>query len=202
MNTLVTKAECYTHLRLTNNGSKDTIFDHLISKASGVVEIFCNRAFSSTIYEELYSGDGSAELMLDNYPIISITALSTDIDKEAKTYSDPLDAVYMILNKKAGIIKLYDTVFGNYDLNIYIKYTAGYASIPEDIKLVVLDLIAKKYYDSEEKRFGMESKSLIGQNVTFSIQDLTENNRKILQRWQKPPRLEGSDISGLGWAEA
>ncbi len=202
MATFITKIEVETYARITT-GSENTLLDLLISKASEIINSFCGRKLESTEYEELYQGNGGYELMLDHFPLISVTALSLNIDKENKTYSDVQDAVNLLLKKKVGIIELYNNVFSLNKLwNIYIKYTAGYTTIPEDIKLICLDMVAKKYFDSKQNRFGMESRQVMGQSITYNFKDISDENKNILKKYIKFREPFSVDVFGLGWTVA
>lgn len=193
MGNLVTRNEVEQHLNKTV-GSANDLIDHIIPLASGLVEAFCNRVFASTEYIKLYDGQGDYELMLDEYPLISVSLLSQNIDRENSKYNSSIDSASMLLQKETGIIVLYNEFFNAGHKNVYIKYQSGYAEIPETIKSVTLDLISKKYYDIKEKRLGVTTRSVMGENVTFIFTDLSELNKKILSTFKKPPRLEGVTV--------
>lgn len=195
MANLVTQQEVEAHLKLTPN-SKTALITHLLPKASALVERFCERVFASTTYYEVYDGPGGYELMLDNAPIISVSKLSQDIDIEASTYGDLITGAEQLLKKKQGIVELFNETFTKSHKNVYIDYVAGYATTPEDVKLVVLDLIAKKYKDIDDGRFGVTTQQAMGQNITYNFQDLSEFNKKALAAFRLlPPRQEGVAVS-------
>lgn len=57
------------------------------------VKNYCQRDFEQTTYtNELYDGNGETSLLLDNYPVISITRLATDRDDAIKIKNTSSDA--------------------------------------------------------------------------------------------------------------
>ena len=193
---LVTLAECLQRLNMTSDsGERDALIDSLLAPASAIIEAYCKRTFAQTTYCEVYDGPGGYELMVDNSPIISVTKLSQDIDIEAGTYDELITASEMLVHKSTGIIEVFNETFIKAHKNIYIEYVAGFASVPEDIKSVCMDLIAKKYHDTKDGRFGVVSKSTLGNNAQFNFMDLSDFNKEVLNKRQDIPRREGAPVS-------
>lgn len=180
----------------------DTLIASLAAKVVAFIETYLNRPLDETDYIELYSGEGGDRLMLDHYPIISVSVLSQDIDVDAKTYSDTMDTDDIILHESGEIESLTED-FGEGTRNIYIEYTAGYGgtgtgavSYPADLQLVAIEMVAKKFQDSEEKRFGISSKNVMGENIVFSYRDITDMHREIMDRYKKPVQIKrGGTVS-------
>ena len=57
------------------SGSDDTAISALITACSRAIVRYCKRAFKSDTYDELYSGNGTKDLILRNYPIIKVTSV-------------------------------------------------------------------------------------------------------------------------------
>ena len=198
MNQLVTLQEAKDFCKVTSS-SEDNLLSALILRASAIVESRCNRRFSLDTYHELYSGDGGSSLTLDNFPVVDVCHLSQDIDKETKTTNDLESPNDFAVQVDTGIVELFDDTFGDSEVrNVYIKYTAGYASIPDDIKNVVLDLVAKKRLDVQDKRIGVYSKGTMGDTITFSYKDINDTDDQILQEYRKFPSRKG--IAVTGWS--
>jgi len=179
---------------------KDEILNVLLANMNDAVLTFLGRDIESTEYKELYSGSGDYELFLDNFPIISVEVLSQDISKDDKTYGDEIDSDDQLLNKEAGFIELFNDTFTASRRNIYIEYTAGYATVPNDLKEVVEYLVYKRFLDVDNQRVGMTAKNIQGENVSFVFQDLTKVHRDIINKYRKKAK-ENYGVAVTGWAE-
>ena len=73
--TTLAKVKCY--LGITNEDS-DKILEPLIERASGYLERYCHRKFTSRSYtREVYAGNGERRLILDQYPITAVSRVSS-----------------------------------------------------------------------------------------------------------------------------
>jgi hypothetical protein len=70
---LITLARAYQNLQGVS--SVDTLLQTLLTAASDAIQKWCRRDFVSTSYDELYSGNGQRELMLRQYPTISVESV-------------------------------------------------------------------------------------------------------------------------------
>lgn len=198
---IVTLADMKDYLRLTT-GTYDDLLNLLLGKATSFVESLMNRIITETTYTELYDGNNENELILDKSPIGAVNVLSLDIDKELKKYDNAIVANEILIHDDIGTIELYNESFIVGQKNIYIDYDAGYAAadIPPDLKLIVMDLCAKKFKDTEGGRFGITSKNVMAENVTFIISEITSGNRAVIEKHRLPARRRGVSVSG--WTAA
>jgi len=190
---LVTRAEAKTYLNITSV-TYDTLLDELISDCSGMIARLCRRDLAAADYEQVYDGSGRKSLILDNAPINEIYVLSDDLDKDNRQYDSTIDLDTIMVRGKSGIIELYNQTFGEGQRNIYVKYNAGFATIPGELKLVCKDLIAKKYTAIIERRAGISSKTVNGESVSFSSQDLNDDQRKVINEFKFRDELQGVDV--------
>ena len=110
----------------------------LISAASTMVIKYCNRDFNSTVYtEEEYDGEGTSVLLLNQFPIITLTSVITVLDDG--TEDTCLGAQFRI-DSDLGEIRptpdcdcTYSWFLAGYR-NIKVTYTAGYATVPADVQ--------------------------------------------------------------------
>ena len=142
---LVTLAEykAYAGIASTN---QDTQISAIIPVASQIVKSFCRRTFVDYVNErkeEVYSG-GWSKLYLKEYPILSIISVEASVDY-GKTYTELVEYTDYVLDAEDGTItSIYTTEFPKYVNGYKVTYTAGYETLPEDLKVAVLDLIT--YY--------------------------------------------------------
>lgn len=104
-----------------------------IATATQHVQNYLERDIESTTYVERIVGRNRDRLMLNNYPVQSITSVtSTDVYGNETSYG----ADYFLVNAGSGIIEWVDkfryTFFPNYIWTV--QYTAGYDVIPDTIK--------------------------------------------------------------------
>lgn len=193
---LITVEEAKVFLE-ESDSSHDAQITAILAGLDTYIKKYMNKSIEQTTYIELYDGSGEKELLLDNYPIISITALSDDIDKDNKKYNSVIASGEILIHKTSGIIELYNQSFTESQKNIYIKYIAGYttATIPNDLKMILYEMISKKWKDYQDKRYGMVSKSVLDENVSFSLVDVTDQQRQILNLYRKKPRIYGVETS-------
>ena len=88
---LCTLALAKSYGKITSS-SHDTLLTNLIKRASGQIDSWTNRTLARADYVELYNGDGDRKLYLDHYPIVSVSKLSIDIDKETQTINEEIAA--------------------------------------------------------------------------------------------------------------
>src|SRR5689334_11109350 len=70
---LITLARAYQDLQGVS--SQDALLGVLITAASDAIEKYCRRDFIQTSYDELYSGNGQRQLMLRQYPLVSVQSV-------------------------------------------------------------------------------------------------------------------------------
>lgn len=193
---LLTLEEAKQYLEITGSG-QDTLLTALLTSFTALIKTYLNRQLENTNYKQLYDGTGTNRIILDQYPIISVSKLSQDLDNENKVIGDLYSASeYYIL--PGGMIELYADIFVDGQRTVYVDYNAGFATIPGDIKDVCKQIIAKRYQDLKDKRFGISSKNIFDDSVSFEIADLSSSMKLVLDRYRKRPGAKGADVSG--WA--
>jgi hypothetical protein len=71
---LTTVARFKLYMGITSSDD-DTLIGQLITRSTDAIHVFCNRVFPDTTYREFYDGDGQSELVLHQFPVISVTML-------------------------------------------------------------------------------------------------------------------------------
>jgi len=79
MANLITRARAIYNLNnRATTSAEDTTLDALIAAVSKTIENHCWRTFATTSYDELYPGTGGRELVLRNYPLVSVERVAHD----------------------------------------------------------------------------------------------------------------------------
>lgn len=146
---LVTKAEYKAYFGISSSNS-DSQIDFLIPKVSDLVKNYCRRTFVDYVNDtkvETTSGGYGSKLFMKEYPLLSVSSVDYSSDY-GQTYTSLVEYTDYVVDTEEGTIV---SLIGDWPkaINGYqISYTAGYETIPEDLKLAVLDLI--KYYISND----------------------------------------------------
>ena len=141
---LVTAAEVKTYLGLTGS-THDTLIDELIDITSEFIENYCNTTFSSTSTTDRIDG-GHDLLITTRAPIISITSITDNDTSETVTSTD-----YDFYAESGRIYIVNDSLtfpapgpkWAQGRQRYTVVYTAGYAAVPEAVKWVCYELIAR-----------------------------------------------------------
>jgi hypothetical protein len=127
----------------------------MIVQASAIIGNFLNRNLLSQTYTEKYSGVGMSSMMLRNWPITAVASLS--IDTVAVPPSS--DGVYNSgFAFDANMLNLIGYQFTRGKNNVAVTYTAGYASLPEDVEQGCIDMVMANYKRLD--REGLKSQAL------------------------------------------
>lgn len=140
---LITTAEAKAHLQISFTDD-DTLIGSLISAVRSDVERFCGISIGSQTRVWTYDFDG-CEWPVPYGPVITITSIVRK--QSAGDYSETLtvDDDYDLDGQQNKTIK----VFGGGRCNV--TYTCGYTSLPESLKLGMLEEIAYRYENRGDK---------------------------------------------------
>ena len=187
---LVTRAEYKAYQGISSTTS-DTTIDSLIVKVSELVKSVCRRSFVDYIDEAKveYSEGGSDTIELSETPVLSISSVEYSADYGAN-YAPLEEYVNFVLSKTQNNLRpilvaspppelLGYVPYGSRSNPIFpeaingyrITYTAGYETLPEDLKLAVLDLIA--YYIKNDSAVHTHK---LAQPNTMQVEYITSTN--------------------------
>lgn len=146
---LTTVANVKQYLGISGS-SEDALLSRLVDWATDLIHSYCGRIFPEAGYDEYYDGDGTDGLLANQYPISTVTTLEVNgLQKDASAYT---------LYEQLGLLRLKSGVFPRGKKNIRLQYTAGYATIPNDLEQAAIELVAMKYYDRGRDRLGIEKR--------------------------------------------
>jgi hypothetical protein len=147
----------YKDYNAITNSNQDAKLQLIISSVSALIESYCGRIFQSTTYTESYDAKDSV-ISLNNYPVISITSVKTSTDgglTQTTLVANSAAKDGYIVDLKEGLIysQTGSSFLPSYEIkyrSLEVVYVAGYATIPNDIKLVTYDLV--DYYKNNEQK--------------------------------------------------
>lgn len=141
---LVTRSEYKAYAGIKSD-TQDSAIDILVPKVSALIKSYCNRGFNDFVEEpkvEVFSG-GHSFYMPKELPILNVISLQAS-DDYGKTYYNLTKFTDYVVDEQNSTIYPLTGEF-KYKVNGYrLNYFAGYEVLPEDLKLVVFDLIT--YY--------------------------------------------------------
>lgn len=141
---LITKAEYKAYASISST-TQDTTIDSLIPKVSSLVKSICRRTFVdyvTTNKVEYFQESGDTYIPQES-PIISVISLEYSSDY-GQTYTNLTEYTDFAYSRKDDTIKSIGANFVDTINGYRLTYKAGYATLPEDFKLAVFDLVT--YY--------------------------------------------------------
>ena len=145
---IVTLADAKTFLNITGTNFDTELADYV----TGASQVWLNHGgpgISSPSYDEWYDG-GQLQISLRHSPVIAITSITDAIGPIAYTLTeqDPGNgggAYHYSVDKKLGLITRRNSgtavPFFAGKKNVHVVYTAGFTTVPADVKHAVLLLI-------------------------------------------------------------
>lgn len=165
----------------TQYDAKLTFF---LDAASKWVESYCERIFDETIYTEFMHGNGSNILNPRQWPISAISEVRISLDRDWTSSDTLLDATDYGIEQNGLSILLFSTLSPiGYNV-VRVIYTAGYASIPEDIQFA--NILAGEWFYKNNNRgdSGRTSIGKQGENASL-LEDVPKIVRTILQSYKR-----------------
>jgi len=128
----------------------DSRIEQLIPYISSFIENYCGRKFSSTLYTEFRDAN-EASIILNNFPLISISSVNLSTDG-GQTYTPLVENTDYYVDMENDSILAVNGVYIAYSAitfkSLKVLYTAGYSSMPHDLKLCAMDLL--EYFKAAE----------------------------------------------------
>lgn len=180
---LVTLDNVLEYMQMPKDKADDDMnkqLEVLIDQTTELFEGYCDRKFLSRTYTEYLDGTGTYNLFTKHYPITSISGIYDNSSWEW-TDSDLISGTnYRIKNDNCVIC---NTTWGEYDQNIKIIYTAGYATVPEDLKLACIEEVVRKW--KNRNTVDVLAISAADGSVTRYEKDLMPSTKQVLDRYRK-----------------
>jgi uncharacterized phiE125 gp8 family phage protein len=133
-NALTSLAETKGYLKLdAMTDVDDDILVSLINASTSAIESYCKRKFKEQIHEEDYDGNGRHGLYLHQYPVKSIDTV--------EIMGNLIPSSSYRVAKQNGKLLLNGGKWPLGEVNITVKYTAGYDEIPFDLEMACKQLI-------------------------------------------------------------
>lgn len=152
----------------------DTNYDaelvQLAERIEARLEGACNRRFTSTTHtNEKYSGDGTPVLMLENYPLRTLTSAAIQ-DEDSIAVADTTVIRYETDASSSGILELQARTWTRGSLNVTVTYAAGFSTVKAeapDVWELILDASVQLWQDMLNRRRGVQSQSQMDGSISY-----------------------------------
>jgi len=171
--------------RLGLTGTKeeeDSIIESLIDEVSKLFETYCDRIFGSAEYTEYFDGGGRSWVRPKNYPITAVSGIWDDFEWGWDA-EDLIDSSYYRVATDGMFIILKNLTFVDAEQNVKVVYTAGYSTIPFDLRGACIDEVMR-LYKSRTSRHLNSYANTDGETFVYDFSAFSENTRMILKRYK------------------
>jgi hypothetical protein len=159
----------------------ESLFESLINNVSVLFANYCGvEQFKTKNYIEYHDGHGSRYIFPRNYPINSVDEINEDIDWVWGSDTTIGEDDYRIVDKRYIV---YDGLFAIAEQSIKIEYSAGYDTIPLDLKQACIEEVVRKY--KHRKDLDVSSKSAQDGTTNYIVKDLLPSTKITLDRYKK-----------------
>ena len=170
---------------LPNQGNNDDVtLQNLITNGSLQVLQFIDRPhlLASVLgnLTENYDGNDSDRLLPRQFPIISVTAVT--IDGVPVPQSTAPNMAGFLWDQRRLLLRGFRFCRGVQ--NIQISYTAGYSSVPLDLRQAAIEAFALAY--RQRVRIGEKSNSMSGQiTIAFDMSDVPPRSMSVFNQYRR-----------------
>ncbi|HWF06363.1 MAG TPA: hypothetical protein VHA06_21925 [Candidatus Angelobacter sp.] len=170
---------------LPNQGNNDDVtLQSLITNASLQVLQYIDRPhiLSSVLgaLAENYDGNDSDRLLPRQFPIIAVTGVS--IDGVPLQQSTTPGTAGFLWDSRRILLRCFRFCRGLQ--NIQVSYTAGYTTVPLDLKQAAIEAFALAY--RQRVRIGEKSNSMGGQvTIAYDMSDIPPRSMNIFNQYRR-----------------
>ncbi len=199
MSTLCTQGQVQNILQTVFDNQPEPVISDLISRASAVVESYCNRTFEAeTGLVETLDGNGHAILRLAKTPVTVITSIVED----GTTLTAADDFLFYPNGELVRGNGKSERLWTFYRQAVVITYDAGFSTLPEDLEHAVASIVARwfqvgaAYAAAPDNSGAVKSISLDGSDsieYPDAVSDITADGKMgltasdwlILNEWRR-----------------
>lgn len=171
---------------LPNQGNNDdNTLQSLITNGSLQILQYLNRPhiLASVIgpVNEVHDGNDSDRLLPKNFPVISVSSVSVDGNAIPQAPA-PWGSGFLWDGRR--ILLRGGFTFNRGVQNVQVAYTAGYASVPLDLKQAAIEAFALSY--RQRTHIGERSNSMGGQTVvSFDMSDFPPRSLAVFNQYRR-----------------
>lgn len=162
--------------------TNDDLLTRLLDAATEFMDSYMNRGhLESASYTEDRDGNCNHRMMTRRWPITAVASVT--INGQTVPQSTQWNAPGWVVDSTKDNILLRNRVFEKGVQNVRIEYTAGYATIPQDLQQACIELAGMKFKTRDTTAAGFVSKGLAGETISFSQKDMTSATKAVLTEY-------------------
>ena len=185
---LVSLDEMKRYMKIPPPGTDELdVLADLINDASAWASSYTGRNFLQANYTEFYDGDGSNMLILNNYPVVSLTSINDDPARVFGASSNIDISIQVQIRKDSGVVRLWTYAFNQGSGNVKVVYSAGYplASVPYDLRLAVKKIVAHQYrHGFASGHIGVRQETVGDKTVSIIEDAMPKDAKEILDGYR------------------
>jgi hypothetical protein len=161
-NALIELDEIKRYLKLTTN-DEDDFLQEQINNWSDALETRFNRIIKSADYDDERHHGGKLAILLRNMPVTAIDSITVD--------GEAVDGDDYTFDMDSGIVRMVTGYpFSGGPGSVLVSYTAGYESVPGDLRHGITQIVALEYYLSArgQKALIKSGENIQGGGVTYN----------------------------------
>ncbi|HEX5454420.1 MAG TPA: hypothetical protein VFX06_11560 [Stellaceae bacterium] len=166
----------------------DALLSRLITATSRFIEAWLKRPIALADWQEVRDGTGGRHLVLANFPVVAVLALSIDGLAIAPAPNDGGWGAGYVATPTGLYLRGY--VFTRRPQNVVVTYTAGYPAVPPDIAQACIELVCQRY--RERTHIGEVSGAVSGtETISYSQSDMSADVKLMLSQYQAAAPVSG-----------
>lgn len=179
-------AQAYLGGSTASTSDNDTVRD-LINVASWRFNAETGRNLKARDYTEIYDGNGTNTLYLNNWPLASTTiTITVNSNRDFTDTGDQVTSTDVMLSTASGEVRLDGDSFSAGTKNVQVEYTAGYStSNAYDLTYAAKEFL-QTLWDRQTARasVGIQTEAYEGMSRTYE-QDLPWSVKKLLDMYRE-----------------
>lgn len=154
----------------SSDTSKDNLIIRKINQATRAIEAYCGRRFLQTTYtQEIYNGTNIDQIILKQRPVSAVTLQARDTTLNDNDF-ETIESTLYFVESEAGILDLVFGAVGRWGAYA-VTYTAGYATIPEDLAEACASLACFYVNNADGSDIGVSRKQEGSRSIQYANGD-------------------------------
>lgn len=174
---MITKTEVKSYLGITAN-TYDTVLDLLVSGCVAFVENQIRRKIDSATFTEYHNG-GKARYFVKNSPMTALTSVHYNAGTQHTPNWTAVDLENVTFEENGTV---YAPGLPDGTRNIKIVYVGGYAAVPGDLAMVIVQLTAKAF--EQRNAQGKSREAMGGVQVDWKA-ELAPEQLETIKRYRR-----------------